>query len=112
MKTISSIREFICFNQKELIKYEFLLSEKHKELRLLLEKDSSKNIINERENGKFTDPIDFIVRMSNKGINKKTISNLFLVLQLFQLFGLLISLLEKMLFLLYVLLLHQLFHIN
>ncbi len=47
MKTISSIREFICFNQKELIKYEFLLSEKHKELRLLLEKDSSKNIINE-----------------------------------------------------------------
>ena len=36
----------------------------------------SNDIINERENGKFTDPIDFIVRMSNKGINKKTISNL------------------------------------
>ena len=34
------------------------------------------SIINERENGKFTDPIDFIVRMSNKGINKKTISSL------------------------------------
>ena len=36
----------------------------------------SNDIINERENGKFTDPIDFIVRMSNKGINKKTISSL------------------------------------
>ena len=34
----------------------------------------SNDIIN--ENGKFTDPIDFIVRMSNKGINKKTISSL------------------------------------
>ena len=36
----------------------------------------SNDIISERENGKFTDPIDFIVRMSNKGINKR----LFLVL--------------------------------
>ena len=36
----------------------------------------SNDIISERENGKFTDPIDFIVRMSNKGINKKTISSL------------------------------------
>ena len=38
----------------------------------------SNDIISERENGKFTDPIDFIVRMSNKGINKKTISSLIL----------------------------------
>lgn len=36
----------------------------------------SNDIISERENGKFTDPIDFILRMSNKGINKKTISSL------------------------------------
>ena len=36
----------------------------------------SNDIISERKNGKFTDPIDFIVRMSNKGINKKTISSL------------------------------------
>ena len=36
----------------------------------------SNDIINERENGKFKDFNDFVVRMSNKSINKKIITNL------------------------------------
>jgi len=38
MKTcLKEIRQFICFNQKELIKYEYLVAEKHRLLRLCLE---------------------------------------------------------------------------
>ena len=36
----------------------------------------SNDILNERKKGLFTDPIDFIVRMYNNGINKKVLSNL------------------------------------
>lgn len=41
MKKIKAIREFICYNQKEIIQYEFLVSERHRNLRLLLGNDSS-----------------------------------------------------------------------
>lgn len=40
MKSINSIREFICFNQKELIQYEYVVSQKHKNLRQYLENDN------------------------------------------------------------------------
>ena len=36
----------------------------------------SNDILNERNNGKFIDPIDFVVRMIGKGINRKIISSL------------------------------------
>jgi hypothetical protein len=38
MKTNKAIREFICYNQKEIIQYEFLVSEKHRDLRKLVDK--------------------------------------------------------------------------
>lgn len=39
MNSIKQIREFICFNQKELIQYEYLVSEKHKLLRINIDKE-------------------------------------------------------------------------
>lgn len=36
-----AIREFICYNQKELIQYEFLVSEKHRNLRILVNDENS-----------------------------------------------------------------------
>jgi len=43
LNTISSIREFICFNQKQTIKYEYLISEQHKELKQFFMKNDKKN---------------------------------------------------------------------
>lgn len=43
MSNIKSIREFICYNQKELIQYEYIVSQTHKELRHCLE-DKDKDI--------------------------------------------------------------------
>lgn len=39
MTLLKSIRNFKCFNQKELIKYEFLVSERHKKLRKYLDNE-------------------------------------------------------------------------
>lgn len=44
---INSIRKFICYNQKELIQYEYLISEKHKKLRLHFDKENNKGLLNE-----------------------------------------------------------------
>lgn len=44
--TVSALREFICFNQKQMIKYEFLISEMHKDLKsyfTALSKENTEN---------------------------------------------------------------------
>ena len=43
LNTISSIREFICFNQKQTIKYEYLISEQHKELKQFFQQNNKEN---------------------------------------------------------------------
>ncbi len=47
MNLLKSIRKFICFNQKELIQYEYEVSEDHKNLRTYL--DNSQNSISKEE---------------------------------------------------------------
>lgn len=47
MYCLNKIREFICLNQSELIQYEYLLSESHKELRKHLENHNEVNEVNE-----------------------------------------------------------------
>ncbi len=47
MKLLKSMRKFICFNQKELIQYEYEVSEDHKNLRAYL--DEKKDNINKEE---------------------------------------------------------------
>jgi hypothetical protein len=39
MNSIKNLREFICLNQKELIKYEYIVSQNHKDLRKYLERE-------------------------------------------------------------------------
>jgi hypothetical protein len=39
MNSIKNLREFICLNQKELIKYEYIVSQNHKNLRKYLERE-------------------------------------------------------------------------
>lgn len=41
---VSSIREFICFNQKQTIKYEYFISEHHKKLKNYFQKKEFNNI--------------------------------------------------------------------
>jgi hypothetical protein len=47
MYCLKKIREFVCFNQKQLIQYEYLVSERHKELRKYLESNSNEDEISE-----------------------------------------------------------------
>ena len=80
MKNIQSIREFICFNQKELIQYEYVVSQKHKSLRQYLE--------NEKINtNKLDEIIQDLINTSYLDLLKILDTNIQLINQLFTSIG-------------------------
>lgn len=75
MQLLSKLRSFICFNQKQAIKYEYVISERHKNLRIAFENKVDDKELEELFDSLIIDSYLEIVKIYNS--NKPLIEDLF-----------------------------------
>jgi len=71
---MNTLREFICYNQKEIIRFEYTISQLHKDFRISMEKDS-KEIQEEKYNTLILESFNLLENIFDK--NTKYIINTF-----------------------------------